>query len=159
MATIPVGQGSFMRPYRRVRTRAFPEAASQSFIRGDVLVLQTTADKGNQVKKAGADPTTGIVGVAAEDASGTENNKVLVYLADDEAEFVAHCQDAGVLDADDIGDTFSVVEDAANKIWRVDRSDTGNAVVRVLELLDAVGDTDGRYVFKFTSTARGVYGA
>jgi hypothetical protein len=66
-----VGKGNFIRPYRNVRVRPFPEAASQTFRVGDPLILQTTADKGQQVKISAADPTTGtVVGFAAAAATG-----------------------------------------------------------------------------------------
>lgn len=156
MATISVGQGNYMRPYRKVRTKHFPEGPAQTFIVGDVLALNTTADKGHQVIKAGADPAV-IVGVAAEKASGTENNKVAVWVADEEGEFIAHCQDAAALDNDFVGDGFGIVEDGVNKIWRVDTSDTTAKRVTVTELKDAHADVNGRYIFKFLNANRFPY--
>src|SRR5262245_16209486 len=101
MATISVGPKSYLRPYRRSQVRSFPEAASQSFKLGELLVLQTSSDKGNQVKISGADPSSDtVVGIAAQDASGTENTPVSVWIADEESEFVAHVENAMALDAD-----------------------------------------------------------
>lgn len=153
MATISVGEGSIMRPYRKVRIEHFPEGASQTFIVGDVLALILTADKGDKVGKAGADPAV-IVGVAAEKASGTEGTKIAVWVADEEGEFQAHVQDTGALDADDVGDAFGIVEDTTNKIWRVDRSDTTATRVRIVKLLDLAADVNGRVVFKFLQANR-----
>lgn len=153
MATISVGEGSIMRPYRKGRIEHFPEAASQTFIVGDVLALATAADKGNKVAKAGADPAV-IVGVAAEKASGTEGTKIPVWIADEEAEFVAHVADAEVTDADDIGDKFGIMNDTTNKIWRVERAEVTNTRVIVTKILDAIGDTNGRFVFKFLNANR-----
>src|SRR5205823_3164499 len=72
--TFTLSGGDIPRPYRKCRIEYFREAASQTYVKGDVLILQTTADKGDQVKISGADPSSGtVVGIAAEDASGTEN--------------------------------------------------------------------------------------
>jgi len=149
MATIPVGT---IRPYRRVRTQHFAEGASQSFVAGDILTWSSTADTGNRVIKAGADPTT-IVGVAAESASGTAATKIAVYVADEIGEFVGSVSTAvaaaAVLDADDVGDDFGLVADTTNACWRIDLSETTTAFCQIVELLDAAGDTNGRVVFHF----------
>lgn len=148
MATIGVGKGSYIRPYRRVRMDAFPEDSSQSFIVGDPVVLSTDSDEGNYIKIAGADPATdrGFVGFAASAATGTKGHMCDVWLATGDAEFVVHCQDTETLDNDDIGVEFGIVADATNLIWRLDTSETSAKVFRVLKLLDAHGDTHGRYV-------------
>lgn len=156
MATISVGSGSYMRPYRKVRVRHFPEGDSQSFIVGDVLSLDTTADKGHRVVKAGADPSV-IVGVAAEKASGSAGKKIAVWVADEEGEFLAHVGSGQAINNDDVGDKFGIVEDTTNKIWRVDRADTTNTRVIVTQLVDAHGDTNGRVVFKFLNANRQPY--
>jgi len=81
--TFTLSGGDIPRPYRKCRIEYFREAASQTFVKGDILILQTTADKGDQVKISGADPSSGtVVGIAAEDASGTENTQVGVYVLD-----------------------------------------------------------------------------
>src|SRR4051812_46942702 len=110
MATaFTVGKGNYIRPYRNVRVRPFMEAASQTFKVGDPLILQTTADKGHQVKISGSDPTTGtVVGFAGQPASGVENTEIAVWMLDEQGEFVAHIQDAATLDFDDVGDEFGI---------------------------------------------------
>lgn len=153
MPTISVGKGSIMRPYRKVRIEHFPEAATQSFLLGDVLALATATDKGNQVALAGADPAV-IVGVAAEKASGTEGTMIPVRVADEEGEFQANVDATQVLDADDIGDAFGIVRDATNLIWRVDRTDVTATRVRIVKLLHLHGDVNGAVVFKWLQASR-----
>jgi hypothetical protein len=160
MATIGVSSGSYIRPYRNVRTRAFRVDASQTVDVGDILVLSADSDEGNRVKVASADPTTdrAIVGVAAEakttGASPTASDKVLVWLATGDAEFLAHCEDAAAIDNDDISVEYGTVLDSTNNIWRVDRSETSAKVFRVLELVDAHGDVNGRLVVSFIAPER-----
>lgn len=146
--TVSVGPGSYMRPYRKPRIQHWPEAASQTFILGDLLAFSTDS---YGVVKAGADPTADIVGVAAEAATGTTGNKVAVWLAGPENEFVAHIEDTGTIAATDIGAAFGVIEDTTNNIWRVDTTETGAPCVIVTQYIDGVGDTNGRVVFRFTN--------
>lgn len=161
MATIGVGAGSYIRPHRRARTRTFRVDASQTIVVGDPVVLSTDSDEGNRIKKSGADPTTdrGFVGFAAAaittGASPTyPADSIPVWLATGDAEFIGHVQDAETLDNDDIGVEFGIVADATNGIWRVDTSETSAKVVRILELADEHGDTNGRVVFHVIAPER-----
>lgn len=153
MATIGVSSGSYIRPYRNVRTRQFKVDTSQTVRVGDPLVLSTDADEGDRVKVAGADPTTDrkIVGFAAETITTTATftaatDKVLVWLATGDAEFQVHCEASAAIDADDISTEYGIVNDATNNIWRLDRTETTAKVFRVLELKDAHGDVNGRLI-------------
>ena len=168
MATIGVGAGSYMRPRYSCRTRSFPVDVSQTIIVGDLLVLSADSDEGNRVKKSGADPTTdrGVVGIAAEAITTTATHvaatdKVLVWLAEQGTEFVAHVCGAAfadeTLDNDDISVEFGLLEDTVNHVWRVDTSETTAKLVRVLELLDTHGDTNGRVAVHFIAPER-LYG-
>lgn len=133
MATFLIGKGNYIRPYRNVRIRPFPEAASQTFIVGDPLILQTTADKGHQVKISGADPTAGtVVGFALAAASGTEGTSIPVAMLDEQGEFMVVVQDTGAIDNDDIGDEYGIVADATNLIWRLDLTETTAKVFRIV---------------------------
>jgi hypothetical protein len=87
----------------------------------------------------------------------SETDKINVWLATQDAEFIAHCEDAATIDNDNISTQYGMVNDATNGIWRVDLSDTTNLVVRVLELVDAHGDTNGRLVFSVIAPER-LYG-
>lgn len=168
MATsFTVGKGNFIRPYRNVKIRPFPEAASQTFKKGYVLILQTSSDKGNQVKVAGTDPTTGLcVGIALSDATGVENSEIPVAMFDAAGEFLVHIQDAATLDADDIADDFGFVADATNEIHRLDNTETTSKVFRVLAFgpkpdgsggMCGHGDTNGCYVVKSAAVGQAVY--
>lgn len=157
MATISVSSGSYIRPYRHCAIRHFPEAASQTFVRGELLILDTDSNKGHQVKISGADPTAGIVGIAAESASGTENTMIPVWIANDENEFVAHVEDAMALDYDFVGDDYGVVKDTTNVIWRVDTTETTATVFKIVALKDAAADVNGRVIVRFLNTPRGVF--
>ena len=159
MATISVGSGNILRPYRNVRIHHFPEGASQTFKRGELLILITTADKGHQVGISGADPTVGVVGVAATDASGTENTLVPVWLFTPESEWLVHAGASQTLDNDDVGLGYGVVKDGTNVIWRLDRTETTAKVFVVLKLVDAHGDVNGRYIVRPHSGGKPVFGA
>lgn len=156
MASAPI---SCIRPYRQVRVEGFKEAASQTFKMGDALILGTTADTGHRVAIA-ADATTYIVGFAAQDATGTTDAVVSVWVADALGEFVGNICTASVGDvASDynmIGDNAGLVPDTTNAVWRVDTNDTAaNNVVKITGLYhgDTEGDTNGRVIFRVLGVA------
>lgn len=150
MATISVGSKNHMRPHRYCRIMYFLEGASQTFKAGHMVVLSS-----GKIVKGASDPTAAtVVGVAAEDASGTTDRKIGVYVADENAEFKANVQDTGALALANVGTAYGVVLDATNDIFRVDLSDTTNTRVRVTELIDEVGDVNGLVVFKWLNAAR-----
>lgn len=74
--TFTVTGQDFVRPYMQgagsVRIRSFPEAASQTFCPGALIVAQSSSHKGNEVKAAAANPTAGVIGFAVHGATGTE---------------------------------------------------------------------------------------
>lgn len=158
MAAFTLGTGDIPRPYRKVRIDYFREAATQTFAIGDILILQTTADKGDQVKISGADPASGtVVGIAAEAASGTENTLIGVYVLDHQAEFLIAALNA--LDFDDVGDEFGIVSDATVK-WKLDQTESTAKVFRVLKLAPGYthADTGGKYIVKAAVGVQAVYG-
>ena len=164
MATIGVSSGSYIRPHRNVRTRSFPVDVSQTIRVGDPIILGADSNEGNRVKKAGTDPATdrALIGLAAEAITTTSthvaaNDKVLVWVATQDAEFRVHCEDAAAIDNDDISVEYGIVADATNLIYRLDRSETTAKVFRVLELLDAHGDVNGRLVVSVIAPER-LYG-
>lgn len=167
MATAFVAsKGGYIRPFRNVRLRYFPEAASQTFKIGDPLIKQTTADKGNQVKISGTDPTTGtVVGFAAAVASTVEGTSVPVWMLDEQSEFLVHIQNAATLDNDDIGVDYGIVADATNLIWRVDNTETTSIVLCPVDFGPkpdgsagkcAHGDTNGTYVCRSARAGQAV---
>jgi hypothetical protein len=97
MATYSIYKGNYIRPAKNVKIEEFPEAASQTFRIGDPLILQTTADKGHQVKIAAADPTLGtVVGFAMVARVRRREHEVSVAMFTADAEFVVCVQDTGV---------------------------------------------------------------
>lgn len=167
MATFTVSSGDYIRPYRNAEIRSFKEAASQTFKTGDVLILQTTADKGHQVKISAADPVAGtVVGIAMCKASGVEGTDVQVAPLDEQAEFYVHCQDTGTLDNDDLsGVEYGIVADSTNKIWRLDRTEVTAKVFRVVDYATnpqtgvkfGHGDTNGAYIVRSAYAVQAVF--
>lgn len=153
MATLTVTSADCIVPYRLTRNAHFEEGASQSFKYGHLVVLSS-----GQLVKGGSDPAANtVVGIASEDASGTQATKIGVYAATEESEFLGRVQDTGTLALTQIGAQFGLVLDATNDIFRVDLSDTSNKRVTILRLYDAVGDVNGRVIFKFMNAARAPY--
>ena len=157
MATISVSSGSYVRPYRKSRIVHYPEDTSQTFKKGEPVILSTDSNEGNRLKISGSDPTAGLVGIAAEDASGTVLNKIPVWVFDEESEFVIHMATAQTLDNDDIGVQYGIVKDGTNVIWNLDNTETTAVVFRVVQLLDAHGDTQGRCIVRAVNAPRGPY--
>lgn len=151
MVTFTAGANDHFRPWRYARLMYFPEAAAQTFKAGHVVVLNGAGS----ILKGGTDPAAAtVVGVAAEAASGVTGRKIGVYMADENAEFQGRVQDTGVLSQAIIGLQYSIVLDGTYDIFRVDLSDTVNKRLGVTELIDAVGDVNGRVVFKWLNAAR-----
>jgi predicted RecA/RadA family phage recombinase len=126
--------------------RRYPEAASQSFKKGELVYLAS-----GKVTICGADPSL-ILGMAMEDATGTTDTSIAVAIANKDTVFegnVYHGTPASAITAvTDIGTDYGVVN--ANNKWYVDVSDTSNVriLVRDLSKKDVVGDTYGRVLFQ-----------
>jgi hypothetical protein len=152
--------GHKVRPHRRVEIRHFPEDASQVFKSGEVLILGG-AGLENKVKRAANEPTSNIVGIAAEDASGTTGNKVAVYLAKPEAEFTGYIDGTDAVDFSDIGAPRAIELDDTNDIWTVETDQAGaDSIVPVGYLdvttknpLTAEGGTEALVIFRFIRAA------
>lgn len=164
MATISVSSGSYIRPYRNVRVRRVKIGTSQTVRVGDPLQQDTTADEGDRFNVSASDPTTdrNLLGFAAEAITTTAthnatNDRALVWLATQDAEFLVHCEDAAAIDVNDISKEYGIVNDTVNNIWRLDRSETSAKVFRVLELIDADADVNGRLVVSVIAPER-LYG-
>jgi hypothetical protein len=153
MATIVVTNKNVFRTRRLDRIAYFLEGAAQTFKAGHVVILSA-----GKVVKGATDPAAGtVLGVAAEAASGITDNKIGVFVADENAEFIGNVQDTGVLALANVGLSCGLVLDGVNDVHRVDLADTTNLQVKVLELVDAVGDVNGLVVFKFLNAARVPY--
>lgn len=141
MATIPLGpievKGTISGNSPEMET--FLEAATQSFKQGELLILDT-----GKASLAGANPT-GILGIAAHDASGVTDNPVNVYIANLDTIFVANLSTGIASAITQVGSRFGVTAVGTN--WHVDTAKTGateRVVVKKLDPRDAVGDTQGR---------------
>ena len=166
MATYSIYKGNYIRPVRNNKFRTFPEAASQTFKVGDPLILQTTANKGHQVKVAAADPTAGtVVGFAMTPATGTENADITVAMLDEQGEFAVVLGDTMTIDNDDIGDEYGIVADSTNEIWRLDTTETTAKVFRIVAFapkpdgsggMCAHGDVNGAWICTAAAGVQGV---
>jgi hypothetical protein len=96
------------------------------------------------------------VGIAAEAASGVTGRKIGVYMADENTEYQARVADTGTLALANVGAQFGLTYDVAagRDIFRVNLADTTNKAVTVTELIDAVGDVNGKVVCKFMNAVR-----
>jgi hypothetical protein len=151
MVTFTVGAGDGFRELRQTRIMYFLEGAAQTFKTGAVVILTA----GKAVKGATAAVAT-ILGIAAEAASGVTDRKIGVLVADENSEFQGRVQDTGVLALALVGGQFGLILDAVGgkDIFRVNIADTTNKAVVITELIDAVGDVNGRVAFKFLNAVR-----
>ena len=158
--TFAVSSKDYARPWKNVRIQHFPEGASSTFKRGEV-VIKGGAGVENRVIIAADNPTSAVLGIAAADASGTTGAKVPVWLATPEAEFIIRTISTDPVDFTDIGTLRAVEKDATNVIWVVDTSDASNDSVVCLQYLDprtkevqtTEGDTSVWVVIKFVPAA------
>lgn len=141
MATITKQE---MRPYDAATpTVGYKEGASQTFKRGDLLQVDTAAGT-NRVKIADADETE-ILGVAAEDAVGTADTAISVWVARAGERWIGNVT-GDTLDRADLNTEVGIVKDSAG-VWLVDLADTSATRVKIVALVDAHGDTNGRVLF------------
>lgn len=132
--------------------RAPGEESSQTYKAGAPLVYDGST-KELEIWAGGTD-TTRIVGVAAQDASGTAGTKVPYYEANDynlfEGSFI-NGTDAYTLLGTEIGTNYSLV--ASSNDWYVDTTTAGTtdnpSIVECVGLIDAVGDINPRVIVRF----------
>lgn len=132
----------------------FPEAASQSFVTGEPVLLSTTG----YVTECGDNPVA-ILGLALADAHNTTAGlyTIPVALADHRNIFRANCcSSAGTRAATSIamvGKGASILRDTTNSYLQILSTslDGSNSRVTIVSLdpQDVVGDTGGRLLFKF----------
>jgi hypothetical protein len=155
MATLTVSSGDYIRPHRgHTRILHALEGAAQTFKKGAPVKFSAVAGRENEIIVVAADPTTGIFGVAADDASGVQGTDITVWLAEPGVEFIGRVQDGGVLAHTNVGAALGLIFDAVNNIFRVDLSDTTNTNLIGVSLVDAAGDINGRISFQWKASAR-----
>jgi hypothetical protein len=140
------------------QTLVFPEASSQSFKRGEPVYLAS-----GKVTEIASNTPSQILGFAAQDASGTVDTDIAVWLANDDTLFEANVTDAGssaVSAVTDVGCHWKIYRDTSNSKLYIDKG-TGDANVAdcritVLQLSgkDTVGDTYGRELFQVNALYR-----
>lgn len=132
-------------------THEFPEAATQTFVEGEVVYISS-----GYVTECGDDPAI-ILGFAAKDGSNSTSNgsvDVPVYVADHDTLFCASVYHgtpgSAVTAVTLVGTAYGLYRDTTNSKVYVDISDTTNTRVRVVKLdpRDDVGDRYGRVWFR-----------
>jgi len=115
----PISQGTGSRPF----TKRFPLATGQSFVTGNLVVLDGSGD----IAECTADPAE-ITGWAAEPAAdAVESGYVMVYVATNDTLFAMEPLTGTITEAA-IGEDYAV--DFTSSVWTIDLGDTAN--VRVL---------------------------
>jgi hypothetical protein len=163
--TFTPSAGNIIRPYGRSKVKHFPEAASQTFKRGYPVIMDSASTE-NRIAVAADNPTAAIVGIAAEDASGTTGNKVAVWLAKPEYQFIVTTVASDAVDFTDRGACRALQAHASLAIWVVDTTDAGNDSVVIEDYLNPVtmasqtaeGDSEVYAVVHFDPKAT-IYGA
>lgn len=159
--TYTASSGDYIRPYRNVRIQHFPIHVSQTVLRGSVLQL-AGAGYENRLILCTDTTVSGIVGVAAESITTTATHnavtdKIAVWLATPDAEFIGRTVSDDAVDFSDIGVRVELELDATNSITVVQTDGVTYEVVEVLQYLNPVtknvqateGDTAVYCVFKF----------
>lgn len=130
------------------------EEASQTFYAGAPLVRDGSS-KELEVW-AGTTDAGKPVGIAVANASGTAGTKVGYYEANDYNLFegsLINASTAYVLLGTEVGTTYSLIASGNN--WYIDINDTTTDLVEVVGLIDDVGDTNPRVVFRFVTGVQG----
>lgn len=131
-----------------------PEEASQTFIRGSVLIHDSSS---GEIEEAGTEPVNQILGIAAGKASGTAGTDVAYIPADAGYVFegnIGTSTSAGDIAADDQFQEYPLALSSTD--WFVDKTDNSNPCVKVVGFRDPVGTTNGRVYFKFLKSTLAV---
>lgn len=121
----------------------FPEAASQSFVKGDLVCLAS-----GYLTKCGSDPAA-VLGVALADAHNGSAGAYMIPVLVLTTHMVLTMQvyhgtpSSSVIAAADLGTAYGIV-DAGSGVWKVDKTDTSNTRVKVVTFLEPVGTAAGK---------------
>jgi hypothetical protein len=141
MATITVVAG---RPTIPGEIRWFPEAAGQSFKKGEFVFINMSG----QAEVCASDPA-GIAGMAEADASGETNKAIPITIAKRGQQFTLHVTNAGspVATAQSyVGKQYSLYVASNRHYCDVGDSSNKRLVVDDLANDDVVADTNGRVI-------------
>jgi hypothetical protein len=129
------------------------EEASMTFKKGCPLVYDIGETSSQIEEWAGGADASRIIGIAAIDATGTENTAVPYYEANDynlfEGSLITDTA-AYTLLGTEVGSAFGLVKSGTD--WYVDTTaadGTHLAIVEVVGLIDAVGDVNPRVIIRF----------
>lgn len=129
------------------------EGTSQTFGAGAV-VIETAA----RLTEGAADLTSGLVGIAADAASGTAAAAIEYYPALPGVIFEANLATAGSLGTyalalNDFLTRYALQRDTSQTpaVWFIDQGDTTNVSVTIIGFRDDVGTVDGRVYFQIYS--------
>ena len=131
-----------------ITERAPGEEASQTYKAGAPLVRDGTS-KEIEIWAGGSD-TAKIIGIAVKNATGTAGSAVPYYEANDYTLFEGSLINATtdyVLLGTEIGVAYSLIASGDN--WYIDVADETTKKVEVVGLIDPVGDTNPRVIFRF----------
>lgn len=129
-----------------------PEAASQTFKWGDLVFMS-----GGYVTICGADPAA-IAGIAKQDgrnaAAGAYDCDVLLITADTLIRMqVHHTTPANaVIEAADLFKDYGIA--VSGNIWYVDKTDTSNTRVRIIEFIDPLATLNGQVAVQVLAANR-----
>jgi len=133
----------------KARLEYFLEDESETFVKGNLVVV----DSDGYLAECGSDPVS-IMGVASQDASGTEGTKIGVWLAEPGVVFSAKSNTTTA--QTNVGAKVGTV--LSSNVWLVDIDETGTPSVFVegIDPRKAVGTSGGRLNVTFlTSVCQG----
>ena len=127
----------------------FPEAATQTFKRGEVVYLV-----GGKVTEISGDTPGQILGVAVDDASETTDTSIGVWIANDDTVFEANYSDdsqtGAVTAVNSVGLRKILDRDTTNsRVYVSNSGTTPRVTILALSEKDEAGDTGGRVLFQF----------
>lgn len=127
--------------------RAYPEAATQTFKKGDFVIFT-----GGRVAISASAPGAGtVLGIADQDATGVTDTPVFVVEANDDTLFILN--GISTTAKTQIGVASQLNLTSGN--WTVDTGTAANTLIPVaLDPRDVEGDTNGRFIVHVHSAAR-----
>lgn len=133
---------------------SFPEAASQTFVRGEIVCLIN-----GKVTEIANDTPGSVLGVAVQDASKVADTMIQVAIANSDTIFEANYSNdsqAGAVTAVTIVGTKRDLDRDTGKSKVYVSSAQASVRVMIMDISenDTVGDTGGRVLFQFLSAIR-----
>ena len=127
-----------------------PEKASETWIVGAPLIK----DGSGNLSEAATEPVDEIIGIADCPAKAVTGEDRIYIPASQNTIFVGSIGTsvtAGTIALTDLFEEYPLQLSGTD--WFIDKTDQSNPCVYIVELIDAVGVTNGRVAFKFINTA------